>query len=107
MSNLAFKIDALAKTKTIEIIGLDDYAYKLINNVDQILETVISNTLKYNKFTTVEEIYDNQSIKNIDKFTIESICEALCLNEGLLIKIINGHKIGYRLHSKIYVSFQP
>jgi len=82
-------------------MGLNDNAFKLINDIDLILEKVMYNTLKYNKFTTVEEIFDNQETKNIDVYTIESICEALSF-DGMLIKFINGHKVSYKLNSKIY-----
>jgi hypothetical protein len=64
----------------------------LCKRIDLILETVLCNTLKYNKFTTAKEIFDNQKIKNIDIYTIEYICDAPSLNDRVLIKFINGQK---------------
>lgn len=102
MQNIAIGIEELTKPNIIGNIGLNDYAFKLINDVDLILAMVVSNTLKYNKYTTIDEIFENQEVKNLDKYTIEYICEALAINNGVLIKLINGHKVSYKLNSQLY-----
>jgi|ERR1035437_205526 2-polyprenyl-3-methyl-5-hydroxy-6-metoxy-1,4-benzoquinol methylase len=102
MKDIAIDIKELKMPNTIGNVRLNDNAFKLICDIDLILEMVVCNTLKYNKFTTSEEIFENQETKNIDIYTIESICEALSFNDGVLIKFINGHKVSYKLNSKIY-----
>ena len=102
MKDITIDIKEITTPNTIGKVGLNDYAFKLISDIDLILEMVLHNTLKYNKFTTAEDIFDNQEIKNIDIYTIEYICDALSLNDRVLIKFINGNKASYKLSSKMY-----
>jgi hypothetical protein len=101
MKDVVENIDELIKTK--EFKGLSDNSFKLINDINYILALIISDTIKYNKFTTVKEIMNSQNIVYRDANTIEYICEALCLNEGVLMKFINGNKISYKLNNKLYM----
>jgi hypothetical protein len=102
MKDIAIDIKELTMPNATGNVDLNDNAFKLISDIDLILETVVCNTLKFNKFTTVEEIIETHETKNIDIFTIESICEALSFNDGVLIRFISGHKVSYKLNTKIY-----
>lgn len=86
--------------------------YSLIGNVNIILEVIIKNTLKFNKLTSAEEIYEDmisvqndkvleiESNKKVDITSIENLCEALCMNNGVLIKLETNGKSYYKLNYK-------
>lgn len=90
---------------------LDGKLYSVINNINfLILELIIRNTLNYNKLTSADEIYENLTVcKNatftgldieieIDVDSIISICDALCSNKGVLIKLKKNDECFYKLN---------
>jgi len=89
---------------------LNDKSYSLITKINLILEPVIRNTLKFNKFTSVDEIYDNlialqnSTVSDLDiemdlsLGTIENICDALSANKGVLIKLRSNDESLYKLN---------
>jgi hypothetical protein len=77
--------------------------------VNLILELVIRNTLKFNKLTSAEEIYEGIMVRTegdteyereekIDINSIENICEVLCRNSGVLLKLERNGKRYYKLN---------
>lgn len=82
--------------------SLRNYSFLLLHNVNQVLEIIIKNTLKLNKFTTIDEIRENLHSVSADS-VIEDICDTLSQNDGILIKYIHKDKISYRLNSKVYM----
>ena len=90
---------------------LDGKLYSIINNINfLILELINRNTFKYKKLTSADEIYESLIIhKNatftgldieieIDVETIISICDALCSNKGVLIKLKKNDEYFYKLN---------
>jgi hypothetical protein len=71
---------------------------------------IIRNTLKFNKLTSSNEIYENliafqniqieesDSENAIDIDTIENICDTLCVNKGVLIKLKKNNECFYKLN---------
>jgi hypothetical protein len=103
-----------AKNRTKRIITehkIDTRSYLIINIIGIFLETIIKNTLKFNKLTSPVEVYDEivyrqterpweiEIDNEIDIDLIEIICGALCKNNKVLIKLeINGRAY-YKLNS--------
>jgi len=85
----------------------------LIRHINLILEFIIINTLQFNKLTSAEEIFEklitdyaeNQSeIENdIDVVSIDEICQELCNNNGVLIKLVKNNVFFYKLNHKNYM----
>jgi hypothetical protein len=84
--------------------------YSLINNINIILELIIRNTLKFNKLTSTDEIYDNltglhdNTVSDLEREseadinTIEKICDIFCENNGVLIKLKKNDECFYKLN---------
>lgn len=91
---------------------LTGHDFSLINNISLILELIIRNTLKFNKLTSADEIYEDmaylqnygapesESGGKLDIKSIESICEVLCVKNGILIKLEKNLKVYYKLKYK-------
>jgi hypothetical protein len=75
------------------------------------LELIIINTLQFNKLTSAEEIYEklildyseHEQENVIDIDTIENICQELCNNNGVLIKLTKNNTWLYKLNHKNYM----
>ena len=92
---------------------LSDKEYSLINQMNNILELVIMNTLQFNKLTSAEEILDkliyvhdenstDQEL-DLDIDTVENICQLLCTKNGILIKLVKNNVNFYKLNHQNYV----
>jgi hypothetical protein len=89
---------------------LNGKLYSIISNVNNILELIIRNTLKFNKLTSSDEICEylfilrNGSVTDqnidLDAESIENICNTLCLNKGVLIKLKKNNQSFYKLNYK-------
>jgi hypothetical protein len=106
-------------TKRSRLLGtkrvLSVKEYSLINQLNVILELIIMNTLEFNKLTStgeimekltfiyVESINENEFELDIDIDTIEDICQLLCNNNGLLIKLVKNNVNYYKLNTKNYM----
>ena len=92
---------------------LSKEAYDLIGQINIILELIIINTLQYNKLTIAEEIleklvsvyYDKDPKMEIDTDLekIDNICNALCRENGVLIKLVKNSTNYYKLNHKKYM----
>jgi hypothetical protein len=89
---------------------LKEEDYSLIRYINFILELIIINTLQYNKLTSSEEIFEklvadsiSSSDAGIDIVTIENICQELCSNNGVLIKLKKNNICFYKLNHKNYM----
>ena len=92
---------------------LNKEAYDLIGQINIILELIIINTLQYNKLTIGEEIleklvsvYFEKDPKieiDIDLEMIDNICNALCMDNGVLIKLVKNNTSYYKLNHKKYM----
>lgn len=92
---------------------LSDKEYTLINQMNNILELVIMNTMQFNKLTSAEEILDkliyvhdeNSTDEefDLDIDTIENICQLLCTRNGILIKLVKNNVNFYKLNHQNYV----
>ena len=92
---------------------LSDKEYSLINQMNNILELVIMNTLQFNKLTSAEEILDkliyvhdeNSTDQEFDMDidTVENICQLLCTKNGILIKLVKNNVNFYKLNHQNYV----
>ena len=89
---------------------LNGREYLFIENINFILELIIRNTLKFNKLTSPEEIFESFSlIRNptsapdinieMDVNTIENICDKFCSKNGILIKLVNKDECYYKLNN--------
>ena len=102
--------DAL-KQSSHRIYKLNGKEHSFISNINLILELIIKNTLKFNKLTSSDEIYDSlMSLTNNDNSDlnknyemevnwIESICDILCANNGILIKLQKKDECFYKLNN--------
>ncbi len=104
-------------SKKINWVGhekkLNKEAYDLIWQINIILELIIINTLQYNKLTIGEEILeklvsvsyekDPKMEFDIDLETIDNICNALCVDNGVLIKLVKNDTSYYKLNHKKYM----
>ena len=84
----------------------------IISDFNIILELVIRNTLKYNKLTSVDEILDSIAFQNVEKKpgtvpeygidinSIKNLCDALCVNNGVLIKFEKQGMSYFKLNLK-------
>lgn len=82
----------------------------IINEISTILKLVLRNTLKFNKLTCADEIYNeiaffNNNVvngiepdKEVDLNSIRILCNALCMNNGVLIKIEKNGKSYFKLN---------
>jgi hypothetical protein len=89
---------------------LNNKTYALIANINFILEMIIRNTIKFNKLTSADEIYENLMsvlsngaanpavVYEMDVITIIDICDALCGEKGVLIKLKKNDESLYRLN---------
>jgi hypothetical protein len=97
--------------RTLHGYKIDTRSYLIINIIRIILETIVKNTLKFNKLTSTDEVYDDIVYRQterpmeigfddeIDIKLIEKTCGALCKGNKVLIKLeING-KAYYKLNS--------
>ncbi len=87
--------------------------YSLIRNINLILELIISNTLRYNKLTSTDEIYENlKTFQNsnvpyeekeveLDVNSIENICNIFCEGKGVLIKLKRNNECFYKLNNHV------
>lgn len=85
----------------------------LIRHVNLILEFIIINTLQFNKLTSAEEIFERlltdytegqSDMENeIDAECIDEICQELCNNNGVLIKLVKNNMFFYKLNHKNYM----
>ncbi len=92
---------------------LTENSYSLINRINIILELIIINTLQFNKLTSVEEIFEKlvtvQNENNpdmaidIDLDAVENICQALCMNNGVLINLVKNNTCYFKLNHKNYM----
>lgn len=88
----------------------------LIHNINLILELIIRNTLKYNKFTSAEEVFEyvltlhgGNAFQNsdqelelvLDKEIIVSLCNSLCAHNGVLRKLEKNDESFYRLNYEL------
>jgi hypothetical protein len=88
-------------------------AYELINHINIMLELIIVNTLQFNKLTQADEILEKllavyyetetQADLNINIETIDNICNALCENNGVLVKLVKKNINYYKLNHKNYM----
>lgn len=86
-------------------------AHSIIRHINFILELIIINTLQFNKLTSTEEIYEklildyseHEQENVIDIDTIENICQELCNNNGVLIKLTKNNIWLYKLNHKNYM----
>lgn len=81
-----------------------------IANINLILELIIGNTLMFNKLTSAEDICKGISFltaerspgpgsdREFDTSQIETLCDALCLKNGILIKLERNGKSYYKLN---------
>lgn len=94
--------------------NLNKDSYDLIGHINVILEYIIINTLQYNKLTSVDDILerlvnvyfdddDPEKEIHIDLPMIDNICDALCSNNGVLIKLVKNNKNYYKLNHKNYL----
>jgi hypothetical protein len=90
------------------------HAKSLINVINMIMRLVIANSLKLNKFTSAEQICDHlimiRTATSVDSFsgslidfdpelnTIISICDTLCLQNGVLSKFEKNGEYFYKLN---------
>jgi hypothetical protein len=84
----------------------------IISDFNIILELVIRNTLKFNKLTSADEIFDSVAFHNIEKTpgtkqeyeidinSIKNLCDALCVNNGVLIKFEKKGMSYFKLNLK-------
>ena len=86
---------------------LSDNEYSLISQINVMLELVIMNTLEFNKLTSTQEILDKLIYVHentpdqdfgMDIDTIENICQLLCMNHGILIKLVKNDVNYYKLN---------
>lgn len=112
-------ITLTSRTQRTKLLGtkriLSDKEYSLINQLNVLLELVIMNTLEFNKLTSAGEImeklayeYEEKNIDNdfdfdMDIDTVENICQLLCNNNGLLIKLVKNNVNYYKLNHKNYM----
>jgi hypothetical protein len=92
---------------------LNKEAYDLLGQINTILELIIINTLQYNKLTIGEEILEKlisvHYVKSpemeidIDLERIENICNALCADNGVLVKLVKNNTNYYKLNHKKYM----
>ena len=92
---------------------LSKEAYDLIAHINIILELIIINTLQYNKLTIAEEILeklvsvqfekDPKMEIDADLETIDNICNALCAENGVLVKLVKNNTNYYKLNHKKYM----
>jgi len=92
---------------------LNKEAYDLIGQINIILELIIINTLQYNKLTIAEEILeklvsvqfekDPKMEIDADLDTIDNICNALCAENGVLVKLVKNNTNYYKLNHKKYM----
>jgi hypothetical protein len=104
---------ASQKLKWGEREKLSKEAYDLIAHINIILELIIINTLQYNKLTIAEEILeklvsvqfekDPKMEIDADLETIDHICNALCTENGVLVKLVKNNTNYYKLNHKKYM----
>lgn len=82
----------------------------LINSINLILEVVITSSVKFNKLTTAEEIQeklsayinegspDKYGCKDLDIESIKFICDAFCVEKGVLLKMKKNNECYYKLN---------
>ncbi len=113
-------MDELTITRTSKKINwagrekiLTEQSFYLINCINFILELIIINTLQYNKLTSIDEIFNNtvkthteinpDGESDIDIETVENICQALCMNNGVLVNLVKNNISYYKLNHKNYM----
>lgn len=91
---------------------LNSKEYLLIGNINIILGIIIKNILQLNKLTSADEIYEDLDPLQNNRFPeiksengaciklIENICKALCINNGVLVKLEENGKNYYKLNFK-------
>ncbi len=95
------------------------HARSLINVINMIMRVIIANSLKLNKFTSAEQICDHlimiRTATTVDSFrgtlvdfdpelnTIISICDSLCLQNGVLSKFEKNGEYFYKLNHTDYL----
>jgi hypothetical protein len=82
----------------------------LINSINLILEVIITGSVKFNKLTSAEEIQeklfayinegspDKHGCKDLDIEAIKFICDAFCVEKGVLIKMKKNNECYYKLN---------
>jgi hypothetical protein len=99
------------KIKYAEESKLSREAHSIIRHINFILELIIINTLQFNKLISAEEIYEklildyseHERENLIDINIIENICQELCNNNGVLIKLRKNNIWLYKLNHKNYM----
>ena len=97
--------------KYVQEKKLSEQAHVLVKHINFILEQIIINTLQFNKLTSAEEIFEkfiadytvNELENTIDSMKIEDICQELCNNNGVLIKLTKNNTWLYKLNHKNYM----
>jgi hypothetical protein len=84
--------------------------FSLISDINLILELVIRNTLKFNKLTSADEIFNtialvkNERISGIESeldsgaISMINLCNALSENNGILLKFEKNGEIYFKLN---------
>jgi hypothetical protein len=107
----------IAQSKRTRLLGvkriLTDKENSLINQMNVMLDLIIMNTLEFNKLTSAGEIMEKLSFVHEETFreqdfdwdtdTIENICQMLCSNNGILIKLVKNNVNYYKLNHKNYL----
>lgn len=87
---------------------LNGKQYSLIYKINLILEPIIGNTLKFNKLTSGNGLYETLIVRHngtsaaldndIDVDTIINICAVLCEDNGVLRKLKINDECFYKLN---------
>jgi hypothetical protein len=107
----------ITQSKRTRLLGvkriLTDKENSLINQMNVMLDLIIMNTLEFNKLTSAGEIMEKLSFVHEETFreqdfdwdtdTIENICQMLCSNNGILIKLVKNNVNYYKLNHKNYL----
>jgi hypothetical protein len=110
MESITFKPTYRRTSSDLNEKKLNSKTYSLISKINFVLEIIVRNTLKFNKLTSPEEIFErylaqNEStdaisdiITDLDIDQIKKICDAMCKTKGVLVKLSKNEENFYKLN---------
>jgi hypothetical protein len=110
METIKFTVNKARYHRNMNNKKLNLNEIRLIKIVNLIMEVIMTNSLKFNKLTSAEEIHErlsassNEDIpdQNTNKYpdldSIKYICDAFCVEKGVLIKLEKNNESFYKLN---------